>query len=90
MAGRFDAVTDRDRLRDEIGERAESYYAGLWANCREDEKLLLDQIANNGLANGRNRRELRRLMALGLVRRDPNLRLFNDTFRLLCACRRAA
>jgi hypothetical protein len=81
-AGRFDAVTDRDRLRDEIGERAETYYAGLWANCREDEKVLLDQIANNGLANGRNRRELRRLMARGLVRRDPDLRLFNDTFRL--------
>ncbi|HEX7137252.1 MAG TPA: hypothetical protein VF219_05380 [Vicinamibacterales bacterium] len=90
FAGRFDAVTDRDRLRDEIGERAETYYAGLWANCREDEKLLLDQIATNGLANARNRRELRRLMARGLVRRDPDLRLFSDTFRLyvLAAARR--
>jgi hypothetical protein len=89
-AGRLDAVTDRDRLRDEIGERAETYYAGLWDNCRQDEKLLLDQIANNGLANGRNRRDLRRLLALGLVRRDPALHLFNDTFRLyvLAAARR--
>jgi hypothetical protein len=80
--GRFDSVTDRDRLSDEIGDRAESYYAGLWANCSDDEKLLLDQIAKNGLANGKNRRVLRRLMARGLVRRDPNLRLVSDTFRL--------
>lgn len=74
--------TDRAHLIDEIAERAETYYAGLWASCRPDEKLLLDQLARNGLANGRNRRTLRRLIARGLVRRDPNLELFSETFRL--------
>lgn len=78
----LDADADRPHLLDEISERAETYYAGLWASCRQDEKLLLHQLARNGLANGRNRRTLRRLIARGLVRRDPNLKLFSDTFRL--------
>ena len=72
---------DRAHLIDEIGERAETYYAGLWSNLRDDEKLLLLQLARNGLANGRNRRVLRRLIARGLVRRDPNVELFSETFR---------
>jgi hypothetical protein len=79
--GHFDADADREHLLDEIGERAETYYAGLWASCQEAEKLLLFQLANDGLANGRNRRLLRRLIARGLVRRDPNLELFSESFR---------
>ena len=78
----LDADTERAHLLDEIGERAETYYAGLWSTCRSDEKLMLYQIANNGLANGRNRRALRRLIARGLVRRGPNIELFSETFRL--------
>jgi hypothetical protein len=82
--------SDPSHLLDEIGERAETYYAGLWESCREEEKLLLYQLAHTGLANGRNRRVLRRLIARGLVRRDPNLELFSETFRLyvLAAARR--
>jgi len=77
-----DPDTDRRRLLDELGERAETYFAGLWATCREEEKLLLYQLAHSGLANAKNRRTLRRLMARGLVRRDPNLELFSESFRL--------
>jgi hypothetical protein len=77
-----DPDTDQRRLLDELCERAETYFAGLWTSCREDEKLLLYQLAHNGLANGRNRRTLRRLMARGLVRRNPNLELFSESFRL--------
>jgi hypothetical protein len=77
-----DPNTYRRRLLDEIGERAETYFAGLWLSCREDEKLLLYNLAHNGLANGRGRRILRRLIARGLVRRDPNLELFSESFRL--------
>jgi hypothetical protein len=82
--------SDPSHLLDEIGERAETYYAGLWESCREEEKLLLYQLAHTGLANARNRRVLRRLIARGLVRRDPNLELFSETFRLyvLSAARR--
>jgi hypothetical protein len=80
--GQSDSHLDRRRLLDELCERAETYFAGLWSSCRQDEKLLLYQLAHNGLANGRNRRALRRLMARGLVRRDPNLELFSESFRL--------
>ena len=78
----LDPAASRAELIDEISERAETYYAGLWATCRDDEKLQLYQLARNGLANGRNRRTLRRLIARGLVRRDPNIALFSETFRL--------
>jgi hypothetical protein len=77
-----DPDTDRQRLLDELGERAETYFAGLWSSCREDEKLILYYLAHNGLANSRGRRALRRLMARGLVRRNPNLELFSESFRL--------
>jgi len=80
--GQSDSQLDRRRLLDELCERAETYFAGLWSSCRQDEKLLLYQLAHNGLANGRNRRTLRRLMARGLVRRNPNLELFSESFRL--------
>jgi len=78
----LDPHTDRKQLIDEIGERAETYYAGLWASCSLDEKLLLYHLARNGLANGKDRRLVRRTIARALVRRDPNLELFSETFRL--------
>jgi hypothetical protein len=77
-----DPDTDRQRLLDEITERAETYFAGLWSSCREDEKLVLYYLAHNGLANSRSRRTLRRLIARGLIRRNPNLELFSESFRL--------
>ena len=73
--------SDLDVLIDEISERAETYYAGLWASCHDEEKLLLYHLAHHGLVNAQNRRVLRRLIARGLVHRDPNLRLFSETFR---------
>jgi hypothetical protein len=90
LRGELPADADCKRLIDEIGERAETYYSGLWASCTDDEKLLLYYLGHNGLANGKNRRTLRRLIARGLVRRDPNLELFSETFRLfvLSAARR--
>jgi len=77
-----DPDTDQQRMLDELGERAETYFAGLWSSCRDDEKLLLYNLAHNGLANSRGRRVLRRLIARGLVRRNPNLELFSESFRL--------
>lgn len=73
---------DRDQLIDEILERSNAYYAGLWSSCSAEEKILLHQLAREGLMNGKDRRSVRRLLARGLVRRGPNLRVFNDTFRL--------
>lgn len=70
-----------DEIADEFSERATSYYTALWRGCSPSEKLLLHQIAQYGFVNGTNRRLLRRLMARGLVRREADIRLFNDSFR---------
>jgi hypothetical protein len=75
-------TVEREQLIDEIRERSNTYYTGLWASCSEDEKILLQQLARDGLLNGKDRKAVRRLLARGLVRRRPNLRLFNETFRL--------
>ena len=75
---------------DEIGERAGTYYAGLWASCSIDERILLYQLARNGLLNGKDRRLVRRLMARRFIRRVPQLEIFSETFRryILAAARR--
>jgi hypothetical protein len=75
------AASGRDQVLDEIGERAEEYYTALWNPCSSSEKLVLMQIAQTGLVNGKARKDVRRLLARGLLRRDPQLRLMNETFR---------
>jgi hypothetical protein len=74
-------ASGRDQVLDEIGERAEEYYTALWNPCSASEKLVLMQIAQTGLVNGKARKDVRRLLARGLLRRDPQLRLMNETFR---------
>ena len=80
------SFADKAQFIDEMRERAETYYAGLWTACSPDEKRLLYQLGQEGLLNGRNRRMVRRLLARGLVRRMPHLTLLNESFRqYVCA-----
>ena len=72
---------DREEILAEIEERASNYYEGLWACCSPVEKLALEHLAEDGFANYRDGKVVRRLIARGLVRRDPHLRLMNETFR---------
>jgi len=65
----------------EVGERAEQYYADIWSKCTGDEKLVLGHLADEGLVNYKTKKTLRRLMARGLVRREPQFVLMNETFR---------
>jgi len=81
IAGLGLAASGRDQVLDEIGERAEEYYTALWNPCSTSEKLVLMQIAQTGLVNGKVRKDVRSLLARGLLRRDPQLRLMNETFR---------
>jgi hypothetical protein len=68
-------------LYDEIGERASAYYTSLWNACSTDEKIVLMHIAADGFANAKDRRVVRRLLAQRLIRRTPNFRMMNETFR---------
>jgi hypothetical protein len=52
----------------------------IWTDSSPKERLMLYQIARDGLANGKNKDVLRRLFARGLVRREPELVLASDGF----------
>jgi hypothetical protein len=72
---------DVGQLLVEVGERAENYYREIWSTCTREEKLVLGQLAEEGLVNYKTKKTLRRLMARGLVRREPHFVLMNETFR---------
>lgn len=83
----LDASADvtREQILEELGEVAEGYYRSLWASCSTQEEVVLEHLAEDGFVSERNRRIVRRLIAQGLVTRDPHLRLMNETFRRFVA-----
>ncbi len=70
-----------EQILEEFGERAEGYYQALWASCSSGEQLVIEHLAEERLVNEKNRRVIRRLMARGFIRREPNFKLMNETFR---------
>jgi len=72
---------DTEELLEEFEARASSYYEGLWACCSPVEKLVLEHLGEEGFANYKDGKAVRRLISRGLIRRDPHLRLMNETFR---------
>jgi hypothetical protein len=98
IAKGLDPLRDRmdgEQLLEELGERAEGYYFTVWESCSDPEKVVLQHLAQEGLINEKNRKVVRRLMARGLIRRDPSFRLPNESFRRfacspLCRCQVAA
>lgn len=82
---------DKEELFEEFGARAASYYEGLWACCSPVEKLVLEHLGEEGFANYKDGKAVRRLISRGLIRRDPHLRVMNETFRrfvISTRCRR--
>jgi hypothetical protein len=70
-----------DELRRAIVERAQIFYRLLWTSCTRTEKLILIQMAQEGLVNPKNQETLQELLAKGLIRSGSTLELFNFTFR---------
>jgi hypothetical protein len=75
------AKQGREELLDAMGERAEPYFREIWESCRPAERSVLVHLADSGLVNEKDRRILRRLLARGLIRREPNFVVMNETFR---------
>jgi hypothetical protein len=71
----------REELVRVIGTRAEAAYQLLWTSCTRSEKLVLVQLAQEGLINPKSRSVAGRLMAKGLVANCPGPTVFNYTFR---------
>jgi hypothetical protein len=75
-----DASLTRDQILEEFEERAAPFYTRIWDACDSDERVVLEHVARHGLASGASRRVVRRLLARGLLRKDPELRLMNQSF----------
>jgi hypothetical protein len=70
-----------DQILDEIEERAFPYYSQEWNACTDEERVVLEHIARYGLATAASRRVVRRLLVKGLISKDPELKVMNQTFR---------
>ena len=71
----------RDQILEEIEESADQHYRKIWEERSEDERVLLEHVARHGLASAASRRVVRQLLAAGLLRKDPELRLMSESFR---------
>jgi hypothetical protein len=70
-----------DEMRRAIVDRAQIFYRLLWTSCTRTEKLVLIQLAQEGLVNPKSQETLQELLDKGLIRSGASLELFNFTFR---------
>jgi hypothetical protein len=70
-----------DELRRAVRVRAESCYQLLWTSCSRSEKLVLIQLAQEGLINPKSSDTLDELAAKGMIWPGAAPQLFNLTFR---------
>ena len=70
----------REKVTSKVGLLARPYYQAIWGATTEDEKVVLGQLATEGLVNPANRAVVLGLMYRGLIVRGPELQLMNDSF----------
>ena len=70
-----------DALSRSFTARAEAAYQLLWTSCTRSEKLVLIQLAQEGMVNPKCYEVVGRLVAKGIVVTRPGLTVFNYTFR---------
>jgi hypothetical protein len=95
---KFDELTPADIVI-EIRAQTLTYYQALWRASTNDEKLTLSHLAQDGLLSP-NDQEIEGLMRRGLIVRDPDVRIMNETFEsfvmdrgqdtLIAACEKEA
>lgn len=76
-----DPAMTREQVFDELADRTAHYYRRIWNACSDEDKVTLGHVAQDGLVPWSGRRAVRRLLAKGLLRKDPELRLLTATFR---------
>jgi len=75
------AHLNRDDILAEIEAGARHFYETVWNACDTDARVVLRQLAEEGLVNPNNRAAIGRLLRSGLVRRGHTFRIMNETFR---------
>jgi hypothetical protein len=78
---RTETIQSEDTIASEILERADPYYRMLWSECSKEQKFVLAQLAIDGLLNPTNGRAVRQLVRRGLIAKDPQFRIMNESFR---------
>ena len=53
----------------------------IWNECSKEQKFVLAQLAIDGLLNPNNGRSVRQLVRRGLIVKDPQFRILNESFR---------
>jgi hypothetical protein len=76
----FHQSTTADEALAAFGAAASPYYEALWNACTSDERLLLHQIAEEGVVNPQNHAVVRDLMKVGLIVRNRAVEIMNTTF----------
>jgi hypothetical protein len=66
---------------DEIGSGARYFYEGLWNGCSTSERVVLRQLAEEGLVNPNNQAAVSRMLNARLVLHGQTFRIVNETFR---------
>jgi hypothetical protein len=74
-------IQSEDTIASEILERADPYYHLIWKECSKEQKFVLAQLAEDGLTNPTNARPIGQLMRRGLIVKDPQFRIMNESFR---------
>jgi hypothetical protein len=69
-----------EQIEDFLLDAAEPYYRCIWELCSREERLVLIQLAQDGLINPKRHDIVRRLARRGLIILDPHYRLMNRTF----------
>ncbi|MCX6631645.1 MAG: hypothetical protein NTW28_28885, partial [Candidatus Solibacter sp.] len=76
-----EAIYSEETIASEILERADGYYRMIWHECSKEQKFVLAQLAVDGLLNPTNGRAVRQLVRQGLIAKDPQFRIMNESFR---------
>ncbi|MCB2222220.1 MAG: cache domain-containing protein [Bacteroidetes bacterium] len=73
-----------EKLKQFIGTqgRMEPHYFYIWNNLNSMEKMILFDLADDGMLNLKNKIRINKLIARGLIVRKPFPQLFDETFRL--------
>jgi hypothetical protein len=69
-----------DQIEEFLLDAAEPYYRSIWELCSREERLVLIQLAQDGLINPKRHDIVRRLARRGLIVLNPHYSLMNRTF----------
>jgi hypothetical protein len=68
-----------------IVQKARPYYQSIWDDCTDDERLVLAQLAQEGVANPKQAEAVHSLLNRGVLAKDPVLRVMNHSFAIFAS-----